>query len=114
MNQGPIVREGRVVFRLFEPSARRVQVAGDWPPNNWGRGDGRVGEANIGLMGDEEADGIWELEVDLPPGRYRYVFWVDELTWRTDPGNPDEVPGGPVGTASQLIVQLVDNKLVVR
>lgn len=99
---GPEITPDGVRFRLYAPSASRVQLAGDWPENNWARGDGSAGEADIGLM--ENTDGVWEITVALPPGRYRYLFWVDENLWRVDPGNPEEVPGGPAGRASLVTV----------
>ena len=114
LSGGVSVSEGRVVFRYFAPSARRVQLGSDWPENNWAQGDGSVGEANIGLMHDDDADGVWELTVDLPAGRYRYAFWVDELFWDTDRGNPEEVQGGPTGTCSLLVLQRTGDKVVIR
>lgn len=111
---GPQLVDGDVVFRFFAPTARRVQLAGDWPGNNWARGDGSVGEANIGLMADDDADGVWELAVTLGPGRYRYLFWVDETLWQIDPGNPDEVDGGPARRCSQIVVHINDNRLELR
>lgn len=114
MAPGPVIEHGLVVFRYFAPEARRVQVAGDWPENNWARGDGIVGEANIGLMSDENGDGVWELRVKLPAGRYRYLFLVDEGAWRLDPGNPDETDGGPTGLCSHLVLVEQDGRLVLR
>jgi hypothetical protein len=113
-SRGPEVADGKIVFRYYAPSARRVQLAGDWPENNWARGDGSVGEANIGLMEEKDGDGVWELAVALPPGRYKYLFWVDESTWNLDPGNPEEVSGGPVGTCSQIVLYSVDDRLEIR
>lgn len=101
---GPIVSEDGIVFRFYAPAAGRVQLAGDWPENNWARGDGSAGEANIGLMEDDDGDGIWETTVTLPSGRYRYLFLVDEIRWRLDPGNPEEVAGGPAGRCSQIVL----------
>jgi 1,4-alpha-glucan branching enzyme len=109
---GPAAVEGEILFRYFDPTARRVQLAGDWPENNWARGDGSAGEADIGLM--QSKDGVWEIRVALPPGRYQYLFWVDELTWHTDPWNPEEVEGGPAGLCSQLIVYRQATQLEVR
>lgn len=111
---GPAAGEGGIVFRFYAPSARRVQLAGDWPENNWARGDGSVGEANVGLMDDSNGDGMWEITIALPPGRYKYLFWVDELSWRLDPGSPEEVPGGPAGTCSQLVLYSVNGRLEIR
>jgi len=111
---GPRIEKGMVLFRYYAPEAFRVQVAGDWPRNNWARGDGAIGEANVGLMKDEDGDGVWELAVKLPPGRYRYLFLVDEDSWRLDPGNPDEVEGGPVGRCSRLVILEREGKMVLR
>lgn len=100
----PDIGPDGVTFHFYAPSATRVQLAGNWPENNWARGDGSAGEADIGLMSDEDGDGVWEITVDLAPGRYLYIFWVNEATWRLDPGNAEEAPGGPAGTASLLTV----------
>ena len=61
--QGPTLADGEVLFRYYAPNARRVQLAGDWPENNWARGDGSVGEAKIGLMEADNNDGVWEIRV---------------------------------------------------
>jgi hypothetical protein len=111
---GPAVAEGKIEFRFYAPSARRVQLAGDWPENNWGRGDGSAGEANIGLMDDRNGDGIWEITVALGPGRYRYLFWVDETRWCTDPGRPEEVSGGPAGFCSQIVLFSNGGRMEIR
>ena len=111
---GPSLSEGHVVFRYYDPSARRVQLGGSWQENNWTRGDGSVGEANIGLMTDDDADGIWVIQLTLPPGRYRYMFLVDENTWHLDPGNPEQVAGGPSGICSQIILYRSHDRLEIR
>ena len=101
---GPAMTGDGVRFRFFAPSAHRVQLAGSWPENNWARGDGPSGEADVGLMTDNDNDGVWEIVVALGAGRYQYVFWVDEIDWRVDPGNPAEVEAGPARRASELLV----------
>ncbi|MDH3215694.1 MAG: hypothetical protein OEN01_05300 [Candidatus Krumholzibacteria bacterium] len=111
---GPEVKDNEVLFRFYAPSARRVQLAGNWPENNWARGDGSVGEANIGLMEDKDGDGVWEIGVLLAPGRYKYLFWVDENTWHTDPGNPEEVQGGPAQICSQIVLHVRGTRLEIR
>jgi 1,4-alpha-glucan branching enzyme len=111
---GPEAEEAQVVFTFYRPSAKRVQLAGDWPENNWARGDGAVGEVNIGLMSSEKGDGMWAIKVPLRPGRYRYLFLVDEVSWHTDPGNPEEVEGGPAGRCSQIVVYSRSNQLELR
>ena len=110
---GPRITEDGVVFRFYAPNAGRVQLAGNWPENNWARGDGSVGEANIGLM-KVNADGVWEIVVPLGPGRYQYVFWVDENTYQLDPGNLEEAPGGPMKKTSVVVVFLAGGKLEIR
>ncbi len=110
---GPRITEDGVSFRYYAPSAGRVQLAGNWPENNWAHGDGSVGEANIGLM-KVNADGLWEIVVPLGPGRYQYVFWVDENTYQLDPGNPEEAAGGPMKKTSLVVVFLAGGKLEIR
>jgi hypothetical protein len=111
---GPALTEEGTTFRYYAPVAGRVQLAGDWPENNWAKGDGSAGEADIGLMDDSNGDGIWEITVQLPPGRYRYLFWIDENTWHLDPGNPEEIAGGPAGKCSQIILVLHKGELEIR
>ncbi|HEX5132818.1 MAG TPA: hypothetical protein VFX92_10055 [Candidatus Krumholzibacteria bacterium] len=106
--------ETGVRFVFFAPSAHRVQLAGSWPENNWARGDGPAGEADIGLMSDDDNDGLWEIEVALPAGRHQYLFWVDEATWELDPGNPQQVDAGPAGRASELVLVRRGDRLELR
>ncbi len=101
---GPVSEGAGVRFVYFAPTAHRVQLAGSWPENNWARGDGSVGEANIGLMADDDGDGMWEITVSLPEGRHQYLFWVDEATWALDPGNPVRVEAGPAGRACEFVL----------
>jgi glycosidase len=53
--------------------------------NGWDRG-------NL-PMKDEDADGIFEIEIPLEPGRYEYKFWADG-TEIIDPMNPEKKPNG--------------------
>ena len=110
---GPVMTPEGVKFRYYDPGAARVQLAGNWPENNWARGDGSVGEANVGLM-TRGGDGVWEIIVSLEAGRYMYLFWSNDTTWSLDPGNPVEVRGGPRSKASQLIIFLNDGRLEIR
>jgi 1,4-alpha-glucan branching enzyme len=97
----PIVDGGRVTFRLKSPSSRTVQVAGDF--NNWALGDAESGEVLVGSMRKGE-NGVWELTLTLPPGRYRYRYLLGEANWFLDPGNPRIVDDGRGGKANLLIV----------
>ena len=102
--RSPVIEEEGVVFRFRSPAARTVQVAGDWPFNNWGRGDAEAGEVLVGLMERDGARGIWEMTVALKPGRYRYRFIIDEVKHVLDPDNPRVVDDGMGGKANLLIV----------
>lgn len=113
-SRGPVLDGDLVVFRCYAPSARRVQLAGDWPGNNWARGDGDVGEANIGLMNDDDGDGVWEITIALPAGRHHYLFLVDENTWHVDPANPEEAEAGPVNVCSVLLLGRDGDTLRIR
>ena len=81
-----------------------MQIAGDWKGNNWGRGDAEAGEVLVGLMERAEPKGIWEITLDLNPGRYRYRFVIDEVKYVLDPDNPRIVDDGMGGRANLLIV----------
>ena len=95
--------DGRMVtFRVKIQSARTVQVAGDW--NNWGAGDGSEGEVLVGLMNKSEDGSYWERTIELPPGRYKYLFVVNESIRILDAGNPRVVPDGKGGKASLLLL----------
>jgi 1,4-alpha-glucan branching enzyme len=101
--ESPImVDEGSVLFQYYDPSARTVQVAGDWTGNNWLEGDEGKGEVLIGLM--HQKRGVWSLKVRLEPGRYKYRFYINERIWVLDPSNPRIVNDGMGGKANLLIV----------
>lgn len=102
--RSPVIEEGGVIFRFRSPAARTVQIAGDWKGNNWGRGDAEAGEVLVGLMERAEPKGIWEITLDLNPGRYRYRFVIDEVKYVLDPDNPRIVDDGMGGRANLLIV----------
>ena len=93
-----------VLFRFQSPSARVVQLAGNWPENNWLSGQAQTGSFRIGEMTDEDHDGIWERYEKLPPGRYQYKFRVDDVNWKEDPNNPQRADDGFGGSNSLIIV----------
>jgi 1,4-alpha-glucan branching enzyme len=100
----PSLNGDTVTFRVKAPSARTVQLAGDWPRNNWARGDAEEGEVLVGLMEKTADEGVWELAVRLGPGRYRYRFLVNEAEWLLDPENPRVIDDGRGGKANLLIM----------
>lgn len=97
----PVIEQGAVTFRLKSPASRTVQVAADF--NNWALGDAELGEVLVGLMEKDEG-GIWELTIELSPGRYRYKYLLGEANWVLDPNNPRVVDDGRGGKANLLIV----------
>ncbi len=96
--------DGSVLFRFEAPSARVVQLAGNWPENDWLRGQAQTGSFLVGLMTDEDGDGTWERREYLPPGRYQYKFVIDDNNWKEDPNNPQRVDDGYGGFNSLLIL----------
>ena len=65
-----------VLVRLvvLRPSARTVQVAGDF--NGWN-------PASTSL--EQISDGAWAVTIPLKPGRYEYMFVVNGRQWIADP-----------------------------
>jgi hypothetical protein len=93
-----------VLFHFRAPAARVVQLAGTWPESAWLQGREWTRDTRVGVMQDPDGDGIWELRVRLPPGRYEYAFLIDGTFWEADPANPERVPDGAGGTRSLVIV----------
>lgn len=98
--ESPVLKEGAVEFRYPSHSAKTVQVAGDW--NNWGAGDAGQGEVLVGLM-EKDKRGVWNLAQELPPGRYRYYFLLNETQRILDPDNP-RVTDDPWGGKANLLI----------
>ena len=80
---------GGTLFQYANPAARQVQVCGNF--NNWcGTKDtGGLLDPSIGIMSDDNGDGVWEIVLNLPPGRYQYKFCTDRISWTRDPSNPN-------------------------
>ncbi len=64
-----------IQFVLVAPGAVSVTVVGDF--NDWN-------VSRTPLIQDR-GDGVWSVTVPLAPGRYRYSFLVDGMTWLKDP-----------------------------
>lgn len=65
-----------VTFRFRPPDGgSAVSVAGYF--NEWNS------EANP--MADPEGDGVWEITLDIPPGKQQYKFVVNGAEWIADP-----------------------------
>jgi 1,4-alpha-glucan branching enzyme len=98
---------GGILFQYEAPSARQVNLAGDFPDNQWLKdGDKTDLMYDDGTHGDLAAnDGIWSLVKDLTVGRYNYKFVIDRNTWVEDPNAPETTDDGYGGKNSVLIVK---------
>jgi hypothetical protein len=70
----PAAAAGRTRLSLRAPDARRVEVAGDF--NRW-----------TPVAARRAPNGVWFVDLDLPPGEYRYAFRVDGSAWRVPDGS---------------------------
>lgn len=67
-------------FVLVAPEAASVSVVGDF--NDW--------SFSATPLARQAGDGVWWVTVPLRPGRYRYAFLVDGISWRQDPNAPSD------------------------
>ena len=96
-----------ILFQFDAPSARQVNLAGDFPDNEWLKHGDQIDMMNDnGENGDKVAgDGIWSILKQLSSGRYEYKFVVDRNTWVIDPNAMDTSDDGYGGKNSVLIVK---------
>ena len=76
-----------VTFVLVSQEARNVTLAGDF--NDWS-------QESTPMV--QRTDGVWEVVLQLQPGRYNYAFVVNGEQWLADPQAPrsaDEDFGTP-------------------
>ena len=83
---GPEVRNGVVRFEFIAPTATSVAVAGSF--NRW--------DPRKNPLSGPDGKGAWSVTLELPAGRYEYLFVVDGNKWLPDPGTPsvDDGLGG--------------------
>jgi len=94
---------GGILFQYEAPSARIVNLAGDFPDILWD--SQKQPMYDDGSHGDKVAgDGIWSLAKPLTPGRYQYKFVIDRNTWVADPNNYEVTDDGYGGKNSVLVV----------
>ena len=82
-----------VSFAITAPEARTVAVAGSF--NRW--------DANSHPLAGPDRTGRWSVTVNLPPGRYEYLFVIDGREWVLDPAAPS-VDSGLGGRNSIMIL----------
>ncbi|MGH7561206.1 MAG: glycogen-binding domain-containing protein [Gemmatimonadales bacterium] len=87
----PAPRPGYVRLSLRAPSARAVEVAGDW--TSW---------KPVPLT--RAANGVWYVDQRINPGEYRYAFRVDGTAW-TVPDGVAAVNDGFGGRSAWLFVK---------
>lgn len=85
-------KENAVVFVTLYPRAGNVQIAGDF--NNW--------QPEYSPMQKVGESGVWQTEMNLMPGRYRYRLVVDGQ-WQQDPYN-ELTELNPFGGFNSVIV----------
>jgi hypothetical protein len=79
-------------FVFVAPSAKQVSLVGDF--NDW---DHKAAP----LVPVANGNGMWTVEVPLPPGVYEYAFLVDGKEWKTDPEAPRV--GGDFGHPNSVV-----------
>jgi len=84
-------KDDAVVFVTLYPRAENVQIAGDF--NNW--------QPENTIMQKVGESGIWQTEMNLFPGRYRYRLVVDGQ-WQQDPYN-EQTELNPFGGFNSVI-----------
>lgn len=90
-------------FQFKAPAARDVNLGGEF--NNWmGTANGGRFDPSLDKMIDPDNDGIWEIVLPLPPGRYQYKYVIDQVDWQEDPANPESIEDGFGGFNSIIVV----------
>jgi 1,4-alpha-glucan branching enzyme len=84
----------KITFKLNDPSAGTVNVAGEF--NDW---------SPTATPMKKGENGVWQVTLELAPGKYLYKFVVDGATWKEDPENPDKVADPYGGFNSVLTVE---------
>jgi 1,4-alpha-glucan branching enzyme len=86
----PVQQHGAAMFRLEAPMAQTVKLVADF--TGWEKNplDLRLGE-----------NGVWQITVALPPGRYAYRFLVDG-EWQDDP-QCGQYEANSFGTANAVV-----------
>ncbi|MEM9052527.1 MAG: T9SS type A sorting domain-containing protein, partial [Bacteroidota bacterium] len=73
-------------------SPNGVHVAGNWQSEANGD-DAEDWQAGDNMMSDSDADGIYELTVNIPAGEYQYKF-INDNAWGNDEAVPSEIANG--------------------
>jgi 1,4-alpha-glucan branching enzyme len=80
----PVVTPNGVRFRLADPDAQSVAVAGSF--NDW--------SVSSHPLAREGTSNVWTTLVPLPPGEHLFMFVIDANRWITPPLADDFVDDG--------------------
>ena len=83
---GPERVKGGVRFVLEAKNAKRVAIVGSF--NQW--------DSEKDVLSGPDSDGMWNITILLPEGRYEYLFLINGEEWVLDPTVPfvDDGLGG--------------------
>ncbi len=84
-----------LALHLPKDSVKSISLVGEF--NNW--------QAKKNLLVDPDSNGIYETDINLPPGEYEYKFVINGKKWIPDPMNPRQIPDGWNGFNSLRTVQ---------
>ncbi|MCK5534288.1 isoamylase early set domain-containing protein [bacterium] len=82
--------ENNINFTLKMPEAQTVYLVGDF--NDW----------DINAYKLVRQNGSWKIKLNLPQGRYQYVFVIDGNKWIPDPEAKEYIDNGYGGKNSIL------------
>lgn len=85
-----------LTYRQENPQPREVSCVGDF--NRWNTKKGR--------MEFDAQTGVWKIELNLLPGKYKYKFLIDSSIWITDPAQAERGDDGFGGECSVLTVKM--------
>lgn len=92
LEPGPSAVSSGIRFLFIDPDAQGVSIAGTF--NDW--------DSAVHFL-SEGPPGHWSIVLSLPPGRYEYMFVIDQRTWVIDPGAEMTVHDG-FGRRNSLLV----------
>ncbi len=87
------------LFLLNAPPSEGTEVTFRFRPPDWGNEVSVAGYFNdwnpgANLLADQDDDGVWEVTLDIPPGRQQYKFVVNGAEWIADPFSTESIDDG--------------------
>ena len=82
-------------LHIPKDSVKSISLVGEF--NNW-----QVGKNCLAHL---DSNGIYKIDINLPPGEYEYKFVINGKKWIPDPMNPRQIPDGWNGFNSLRTVQ---------